>query len=91
MAKELLEERLAACVTISAPCQSLYWWQGKITKEQEHILFIKTRADLYEILEEKILKIHTYEIPEILALPVSKSYGKYLDWISKETEKERKE
>jgi len=91
MAKELLEERLAACVTISAPCQSLYWWQGKITKEQEHILFIKTRADLYDSLEEKILKIHTYEIPEILALPVSKGYGKYLDWISKETEKERKE
>ncbi len=90
IAKALLEERLAACVTISAPCQSHYWWQGKISKEQEHILFIKTQASLYSRLEKKIIKIHPYQVPEIVVLPLIKGYRKYFDWISKETEKKSK-
>jgi periplasmic divalent cation tolerance protein len=88
MAKELLEQRLAACVTVSAACQSHYWWQGRMAKGKEYILFIKTRGSLYGELEKKILKIHPYETPEIIALPFVKGYAKYLDWISIET-KER--
>ncbi len=87
MAKELLQQRLAACVTISALCQSHYWWQGRMATDQEHVLFIKTRSSLYKDLEKKILKIHPYQVPEIIVVPLIKGYGKYLDWISKETKK----
>lgn len=89
IAKELLEQRLAACVTVSSAYQSHYWWQGKIVKEQEHILFIKTRGSLYSDLEKKILKIHPYQVPEIIGLPLVKGYGKYLDWVSTETKRSR--
>jgi periplasmic divalent cation tolerance protein len=89
MAKELLEQRLAACVTVSAACQSHYWWQGRMATDKEHILFIKTRGSLYGDLEKKILKIHPYKVPEIIALPLVKGYGKYLDWISMETKRRR--
>lgn len=89
MAKELIEEKLAACVTISASCQSYYRWLGKISRDLEHTLFIKTRADLYPSLEKKILMLHPYEVPEILALPVVKGYGKYLGWLAQETDKKR--
>jgi periplasmic divalent cation tolerance protein len=54
IAKELVKERLSACVTVSAASQSFYWWQGKISNEKEHILFIKTKATLFTDLEKKI-------------------------------------
>lgn len=85
IATHLLEERLAACVTISPACQSLYWWKEKITKESEHILFIKTKAALYSELEKKIREIHPYEVPEIIVLPIQKGSADYLNWIEKET------
>ena len=85
IAKVLVGDRLAACVTISGAFQSSYWWKDKISQDQEHILFIKTRGKLYSRVEEKILKIHPYEVPEIIALPLIQGYSKYLDWISKET------
>jgi periplasmic divalent cation tolerance protein len=81
----LLEERLAACVTISAVSQSFYWWKGQISKEPEHILLIKTRTALYPKLEKKIQEIHPYEVPEIIALPIHKGSADYLNWIEKET------
>ena len=86
LSEALVKERLAACVTISAASQSFYWWQDKISKDQEYILFIKTRADLFPELEKKIQEIHPYEVPEIIALPIHKGSKKYLDWIKKETE-----
>lgn len=85
IATELIEERMAACVTISAPCQSHYRWQGKITKDKEHMLFIKTRANLYSRLQARMLKMHPYEVPEIVAFPMVKGYKKYLNWIAEET------
>lgn len=85
IATRLLEEKLAACVTISAASQSFYWWKGQISKEPEHILLIKTRANLYEELEKKIQEIHPYDVPEIIALPVQKGSADYLNWIEKET------
>ena len=85
IAEGIVNERLAACVTISASSQSYYWWQGEISKDQEHILFIKTRTEYYHKLEKKILDIHPYDVPEIIALPIIKASQKYLDWITKET------
>jgi len=83
--KGLIEERLAACVTISASAQSYYWWEGKISKDCEHVLFIKTKATLFSKLEKKIQEIHPYEVPEIIAVPILKGSTRYLDWIAKET------
>lgn len=85
IATNLLEERLAACVTISAASLSLYWWNGKISKDPEYILFIKTKAALFPDLEKKIQEIHPYEVPEIIALPIQNGSADYLNWIEKET------
>lgn len=86
LARGLVEERLAACVTISSACESHYWWQDKICQEEESILFIKTRDSIFERLKEKILQLHPYQVPEIIALPIFQGYSKYLAWINKETE-----
>jgi uncharacterized protein involved in tolerance to divalent cations len=84
IAGKILEERLAACVTIQAASQSLYWWKGKITEDQEHTLFIKTKKDAYTKLEEKIQELHPYDIPEIIALPILTGNKDYLGWIDSE-------
>ncbi len=86
IAEEVISERLAACVTLSAAVQSLYWWQGKITQDQEHTLFIKTKKDLYPKLEEKIRHTHPYELPEVIALPIFAGSKDYLGWIEEETQ-----
>lgn len=85
IAEKVIEDRLAACVTLSAASQSVYWWQGKISQEPEHILFIKTHRDHYPRLEEKIRQIHPYEVPEIIVLPILTGNKKYLKWIDRET------
>jgi periplasmic divalent cation tolerance protein len=84
IAERLIADRLAACVTLSAASQSVYWWQGKVSQEPEHILFIKTQRAHYPRLEEKILQIHPYEMPEIIALPILTGNKKYLKWIDSE-------
>lgn len=85
IAKALVEERLAACVTISSACQSLYWWEDRIAEDREYILSIKTKASLYLRLEKKLKELHPYQVPEIIALPIQKGSQAYLDWIEKET------
>ncbi len=86
IAEKIIEERLAACVTLQATGQSLYWWEGKITQDQEHTLFIKTKNEVYTKLEKKILEIHPYDIPEIIALPILTGSESYLGWIDSETQ-----
>jgi periplasmic divalent cation tolerance protein len=85
VAEILVRERLAACVTISAACQSFYWWEENISRAGEMMLFIKTRAALYDSLESRIKEVHPYQVPEIIALPLVRGYGPYLDWLAKET------
>lgn len=85
IARRLVEEKLAACVTVSSPCHSFYWWEEKITQDKEYILFIKTKASLYSELEERIRQIHPYQVPEILGLPIEKGSASYLNWLEKET------
>lgn len=85
VARELLTARLAACVQIGATVQSLYHWRGKIETAQEIPLAIKTRAGLYPRVEELIRRRHPYELPEIVAVPISYGLPAYLDWIAAET------
>jgi len=79
--KKLLEKRLAACVQIVGPITSTYWWRGKIEEAKEWLCLIKSKANLYEEIEREINELHTYETPEILALPVVTGSRTYLDWL----------
>ena len=85
IAEKVIENRLAACVTLSSAHQSVYWWQGKISQESEHMLFIKTKKNHFPRLVKKIRQFHPYEVPEIIALPVFAGDKKYLEWIDSET------
>lgn len=86
LAGELLAQRLAACVNILAPVRSLYRWQGKIETAAEVPLLIKTVAARYDALEAAIKARHPYEVPEIIALPISAGLPAYLAWVAAETE-----
>ena len=85
LARELLTTRLAACIQIGATIQSLYHWRGQIETAREIPLSIKTRAALYPRVEETIRRRHPYELPEIVAVPISGGLPAYLDWIAAET------
>ncbi len=83
IAQELVTENLAACVNIVSGVQSFFSWVGKVDTANEHLLLIKTTLDRYEALEKKIKKIHPYELPEIIAVPIQTGLAGYLDWITK--------
>ena len=86
IARALVEQRLAACVQIVGPIESVYRWQGKIEIAGEFQCWIKTRSDLFDRVEQTIRQLHSYEVPEILAVPVVAGSQKYLDWLREETE-----
>jgi periplasmic divalent cation tolerance protein len=86
LARELLASRLAACIQIGAPAQSLYHWRGQIETAAEIPLTIKTRARLYPRVEALIRRHHPYELPEIVAVPITCGLPAYLDWITAETD-----
>lgn len=81
IAKSILTKKLAACVQILGPVKSSYWWEKKITKNTEYVCLIKTKRFLYEKLENEIVSMHQYEVPEILAFEVSQGNMPYLKWI----------
>jgi periplasmic divalent cation tolerance protein len=85
MARQLIEQNVAACVNQLAPCLSTYRWQDKIETANEVPLLIKTTASAYARLEEVIRAAHPYELPEIIAVPVSAGLPAYLAWVNQET------
>ncbi|HEX5055119.1 MAG TPA: divalent-cation tolerance protein CutA [Gammaproteobacteria bacterium] len=85
LAEDLAGAGLAACVNILAPMTSVYEWEGKLEKGQEHQLVIKTSIARYPEVEARIRRDHPYELPEIIALPVATGLGAYLDWIATQT------
>ena len=82
IAREMVERRLAACVNILPPVTSVYRWQGEVTREPEHLLLMKTRKDRFEALCARLVEIHPYETPEVVALPVAAGHAPYLQWIA---------
>lgn len=82
IAKKLLEQRLCGCVNIIDSVESLFWWQGKIDKEQESLLIIKTSKGLFRELEEEVLKIHPYDVPEVISLELSQVSQPYQRWLN---------
>ncbi len=85
LAGRLVEERLAACVNILAPCESVYRWQGKIEAAQEITLLIKTLRAHYGKVEKTIRQCHPYELPEIIAVPITAGLPAYIEWLAAET------
>jgi periplasmic divalent cation tolerance protein len=81
MAKRLVEAGLAACVTIGAPATSIYRWQGAVQQDAEVPLTIKTRAARLDALQAAILAGHPYELPEVIAVPITAGLPDYLAWI----------
>lgn len=81
----LIEKKLAACVNLIKDIESIYRWKGKISDEKEILMMIKTRKKLYRSVEEEVKKIHSYEIPEIIALPIISGSKDYLYWMDSET------
>jgi len=84
ISREVAEKRLAACVQIMGPITSTYWWKEKVEKTEEWLCIMKTKRDLYEDLEEAILSIHPYEVPEIVAVPIVAGSQSYLEWLEQE-------
>ena len=89
IARRLVDERCAACVSIGAPVRSLYHWHGKTETADEVPLTIKTTAGSYPTVERLILELHPYELPEIIAVPITGGLAPYLDWIAAETERSK--
>lgn len=85
LADILVEARLAACVSVLAPCRSVYRWRGAVEQAAEVPVLIKTTASRYAALEAALRAHHPYELPEIIAVPVTHGSSAYLDWVAGET------
>jgi periplasmic divalent cation tolerance protein len=87
LAKSLVEKRLAACVNVVSGLVSWYWWENKLTQDNEVLLIIKSsRGNLAE-LEKEVLRLHSYAVPEIIALPIVEGSVNYLNWMEQSLRK----
>jgi periplasmic divalent cation tolerance protein len=84
IAKALVEERLAACVNQLPGVRSTYRWQGKIEEGGEELLIIKTNKDLFTALEQRVRELHSYAVPEVIAVPVIAGSETYLHWLDEQ-------
>ena len=82
ISKHLVENRLAACASIVPKIRSIYVWEDKVCDEEEFLLIIKTRGDLFERVRDAIVDMHNYSVPEIVSLPIVGGLEEYLNWIN---------
>ncbi len=80
--RALLDKRLIACANIFGPVDSEFWWQGKIERAKEFLVLMKSDEKLFDGLSTTIKELHSYEVPEILALPIVKGRKLYLEWLN---------
>lgn len=83
ISRTVVSEKLAACVNIIKPIESYYTWKGKLAEDREILLIIKTKARLFSKLKNRIIALHSYEVPEIIFIPIQKGLKSYLNWIGK--------
>lgn len=85
IAKILVEERLAGCVNIIKDIRSIYSWQGKLEDEKEVLMIVKTRLKLFSALTSKVKELHSYTVPEVIAMPIVDGSEEYINWLQKAT------
>ena len=85
LARALVDERLAACVNIVRSVRSIYRWRGEVCDDEEALLVIKTRAARLRALRARVAELHSYDIPEVLALPIEGGHPAYLAWLEEAT------
>ncbi len=81
IAKKLIKSKLAACVNIVGGIKSLFWWQGKVDQAKETLLIVKSRKEKFEKIAKLAKAIHSYDVPEIIAIPIVSGFKPYLNWI----------
>ena len=80
----VVEERLAACINVLAPCTSIYWWEGVVTQSDESPALFKTTIDRVDALIERVAELHSYEVPAIVVWPIERLHAAYGDWVESE-------
>jgi len=85
IAKAIVGERLAGCVNIVKGIRSIYNWQGKIENDAEVLMIIKTQQHLFESLKNRVKELHSYTVPEIIAMPIIEGSKDYIDWLKEVT------
>ncbi|MGO9607374.1 MAG: divalent-cation tolerance protein CutA [Candidatus Binataceae bacterium] len=85
IARALVSERLAACVNLVGPIRSIYRWRDKVENDNEILLLIKTRASMFPRVERRVRELHSYEVPEVMALPFQQGSPPYLAWLFEST------
>jgi periplasmic divalent cation tolerance protein len=85
IAAALLDDRLVACVNMLPEITSIYHWQGTVSQDSELLLIAKTRADLFDRLQDAVKQLHPYQVPEVVAMPIVMGSSEYLAWIDAET------
>jgi periplasmic divalent cation tolerance protein len=81
IARHLLDKRLIACANVIPSIQSLYNWKGKVADEKECLMLLKSSRDLFAALQSEVEKLHSYSVPEVIALPIIDGAPNYLNWI----------
>ena len=87
IATVLVEERLAACVNRIAGVVSTYRWDGKLCRDEEQLLIIKTTRERFEVMRERVVALHPYEVPEVIAFDITAAHEPYLAWIEAQTQR----
>jgi periplasmic divalent cation tolerance protein len=85
IADKIVKEKLAGCVNIIKNIRSIYMWKGNIEDDAEVLMVVKTRRELFKRLKDRIIEIHSYDVPEVIALPVQEGSGSYLKWLNEVT------
>jgi len=85
IASDVVKEHLAACCNMIPGVSSVFRWQGQVCREKEILLLMKTPRAKFEALRQRVLELHSYDVPEVIALPIEKGHTPYLDWVRVET------
>jgi len=85
VARTLISEKLAACANIMLPYTAIYQWAGTVQEDQEVVMILKTRKDLYDQVQARIVELHDYDCPCVLSIPVDNGYKPFMSWIGEET------